>query len=164
MKTKHFLSTTLIVSFFAFGFLQGCEDKKQAAEIEKLKAELTKQAIEREARAVERNAKSDLEKNPGKYIFSVGGCTHTESGILNVYTNIQACNFVNQAIFPVNNISGNLHVTATNGTKAIPFKASGSLGAGQTNMLPIVGIQKMQIPGRFVSSKIEVLKVTVTGN
>jgi beta-glucosidase-like glycosyl hydrolase len=151
------------------------EKQEQAAELEKLKTELEAEKKLREKQAAEKaaaeaarakakaiaNAKTDLERNPGKYIISVGGCTHSESGILNVYTNVQACNFVNSGDFPVSNIQGNVHITTPNGTKAVPFRASGRLEARQTNMLPIIGIQKVQIPGKFVSSRLEVLRLTV---
>jgi len=127
---------------------------EQAAETKKL-AKIAKQRMELEKK------RTDLGTNPNKYIKTVGQCNYQVSGIVNVYITVKACTFTNSSDFIVADISGDFHVTTSNGTIKIPFKIpSGfSLSDGMKSELPIKGIEKVKIPGKLMSYRVEILRV-----
>jgi len=188
VSLNQFSKITLLVSFFVLVFMQGCENKEenarnkamqqQAAELQKLKNELEEQKNLQEKQAAEKAAKKAAAEraanaqavinNPRKYIRLGGSCTYNVTGVVNAYINIQACYFTNSSSFPVSDISGNIiigsgrQVGKKSKSVVLPFTASGRLEAGQTSMLPIIGIQKEKIPGKSeFSYGAEVLKATV---
>jgi len=102
----------------------------------------------------------DLDKNPSKYIKTVGQCNVQVSGVVNLYINLKACTFVNNSEIGIEEISGNFIITTSKGTIITPFKTGGyGLNGGSSGVLPIIGIGKVQIPGKLINGSLEILKV-----
>ena len=106
----------------------------------------------------------DLEGNPGKYIRTVGQCDIQVSGVIHFYVNFKSCTFANNSEFVISEISGNIIITTSKGTIITPFKTGGyGLNGGSSGKLPIIGIGKLQVPGKEITYRLEILRVKNEG-